>query len=152
MAGMSLSQRTGWEVSGFTDTLVKKMRAFDTYGSWKKLDDTQVLSRYVKSREDRKKIDTSGTVDIQTVWQIRMFYEAVAMLTEQNIGKLCYAALDLGYEGFGRSFVIYEDYILCCDTLRNAHKFAFASIEELAAAGETKTLKACEKAAEMGII
>jgi len=152
MAGMSLSQRTGWEVSGFTDTLVKKMRAFDTYGSWKKLDDMQVLSRYVKSREEKKKIDTSGAVDIQTVWQIRMFYEAVAMIVEENIGKMCYVALDLGYEGFGRAFVITEDFILCCDTLRNAHKFAFSSLEELAGSGEKKTLKACEKAEELGLI
>ncbi|WP_460216513.1 hypothetical protein [Geovibrio sp. ADMFC3] len=32
------------------------------------------------------------------------------------------------------------------------HKFAFSSLEELAGSGEKKTLKACEKAEELGLI
>jgi probable nitrogen fixation protein len=103
---MSVSQKTSWEVSGFLDVLVKKMRAYDPYGALKKLDDVQVLSQYVKTKEEKKQIDTTGQVDVKTMWRIRMFYEAIAMLAEENTSQMCYAAVDVGYEGFGRAFVI----------------------------------------------
>ena len=150
--GISLSQRTGWVVSGFTDVLVKKIRSYNSSDPWKRLDDSYILRLFVKSKEEKKQIDITGQVDLKTVWLIRMFFETVAIVAEQNTGRHCYAALDLTPEGFGRAFVISEDYVLCCATLRDAHKFSFTSETELAAKGEKYALDACSKAAELGII
>lgn len=150
--GISLSQRTGWVVSNFTDILVKKIRSYNASDPWKRLDDSHILRLFVKSKEEKKQIDISGQVDLKTVWLIRMFYETVAIVVEENTGRHCYAALDLTPEGFGRAFVISEDYVLCCATLRDAHKFSFTSFEELAAEGEKKALNGCSKAVELGIV
>ena len=137
--------------SEFLRVLVKKLRSFDSYGTWKNISDEAVLRPYIKTKEDKKKIDTSGSVDAKTLWLIRVYFEAVAQRVEERIEGLIYSAQDIGTEGFGRAFVICDDYILYCQTLRNAHRFSFKSLEDLALSGEEAVQKAVLKADEMGL-
>lgn len=130
----------------FMDTLSAKLRAHDSYGVWKKLDDETVISRhFILSKEDKKKIDVYGRMPEDTKAKMRLFYEVVAQHIEMLTGKMAICILDINTEGFGRALVIYEDRILVQKVHRNAHKFGFESLEKIAEEGE-KLVAACRAA------
>ncbi|WP_022850361.1 DUF269 domain-containing protein [Limisalsivibrio acetivorans] len=137
--------------SEYLQTLAKKLRSFDTFGTWKRLSDERILEKYVLSREDKKKISTSGAVKTEKMFYIRMFYEASAQLIEMKTGLMCIAVADINHEGFGRVLIVTGDYILSQRVLRNAHKFGFESLEEMMFEGEGIAAEAVQKAEELKI-
>jgi len=143
---------TGAAKDCFKDTLVKKLRSFDTHGAWKNLGDEVILKPFVKNKEQKKEIDMSGPVDIKTLWHIRMYYEAVGMAIEEQTGKMCYTVLDINYEGFGRALVIHDDYVLVVKALRDAHKFGYKDIDDLCLKGEKFVESGIKKLQKHGLI
>lgn len=137
----------------FREVLTAKLRAYDAHGTWKNIADEKLLSRYfVVTKEDKKKIDAFGPMSPETVAKIRIFYEAVAQTVEENCGRIIVTALDINIEGFGRALLIDEDYILLQRVHRNAHKFGFETLEEMAEEGEKLTAKSLENSKKLGLI
>lgn len=137
----------------FLKALVMKLRSFDTYGTWKKLDDVEILQRnYVREKSKEKALHGHGDkIDERRVWFVRMLFEAAAYTIEQKLGCMMYAALDINHEGFGRALIISGDYVLCCNIVRSLTKFTFKSLEGLADFGEKTVQTALSKAGELGL-
>ncbi len=137
----------------FREVIIAKLRSFDAHGTWKNIADEKLLARYfVVTKEDKKKIDAFGPMSPETVAKIRLFYEAVAQTVEENCGRIVVTALDINSEGFGRALLIDEDFILLQKVHRNAHKFGFENLEEMADEGEKLTAKALGNAKRLGLI
>lgn len=131
----------------FRDVLITKIRSHDPHNIWKNVaDDTLMTRYYVLTKDDKKKIDAFSAISPETVAKIRLYYEAVALYVEQQCGKMIVTVLDINTEGFGRALLVYEDYIFLQKFHRNAHKFGFATLEEVLEEGETLAAKAIAKA------
>lgn len=130
----------------FRDVLITKIRSHDPHNIWKNVaDDTLMTRYYVLSKEDKKKIDAFSAISPETVAKIRLYYESVALYVEEQSGKMIITVLDINTEGFGRALLVYEDFIFLQKFHRNAHKFGFATLEEVLEEGETLAAKAIEK-------
>lgn len=136
----------------FREILVSKLRSYDAHGTWKNVADEKLLARYfVVTKEDKKKIDAFAAISPETVGKIRLYYEAVAQTVEENCGRIIVTVLDINTEGFGRALLIDEDYILLQKVHRNAHKFGFETLEEMAEEGEKLTAKALGNSKKFGL-
>lgn len=136
----------------FREVLISKLRSYDAHGVWKNVDDDKLLSRYfVVTKEDKKKIDVFSAISPETVGKIRLYYEAVAQAVEEACGRIIVTVLDINTEGFGRALLIDEDYILLQRVHRNAHKFGFGTLEEMAEDGEKMVAKALDIVKKFGL-
>lgn len=136
----------------FKEVLISKLRSYDAHGVWKNVDDDKLLTRYfVLTKEDKKKIDVFAAISPETVGKIRLYYEAVAQTAEESTGRIVVTVLDINTEGFGRALLVDEDYILLQKVHRNAHKFGFGTLEEMAEDGEKLSQKAIENTKKFGL-
>lgn len=136
----------------FKEVLVSKLRSYDAHGVWKNIADEKLLAKYfVVTKEDKKKIDAFAAMSPETLGKIRLYYEAVAQTAEENTGRIVVTALDINGEGFGRALLIDEDYILLQKVHRNAQKFGFENIEDMAEEGEKLSAKAIENTKKFGL-
>lgn len=134
----------------FFTSLVEKLRSYDSYGSWKNKTDAQIVQPLIKTKEDKKQIDTNTAPDQRHLWFVRMFFEAVALAAEKRTGAMMVVALDINHEGFGRALIFHEERILLHRSLRNVQKFGFASLEELTGEGEKLVAIIGERFADSG--
>ncbi|MCX7760416.1 MAG: NifX-associated nitrogen fixation protein [Hydrogenothermaceae bacterium] len=134
--------------SEFLRGLVKKLRAYDSYGTWAKFKDSYLLKPFIKTKEEKKKIDIYSDVDKQTLGLVRLFYEAVALVVEEKSGFFVTVAIDITHEGFGKVLIYSGNIILLERTLKDVQKFGFEGIEDIAKEGEkliNNALKNVEK-------
>ncbi|TCK62260.1 DUF269 domain-containing protein [Seleniivibrio woodruffii] len=137
----------------FRDVLITKIRSHDPHNIWKNVaDDTLITRYYVVTKEEKKKIDAFKAISPETVAKIRLYYETVALAVEESCGQMIITVLDINTEGFGRALLIYEDFILLQKFHRNAHKFGFATLEEVLEEGEKLVAKTLENAGRLGVI
>ena len=70
----------------FLQTLVRLLRAQDSFGAWDKKSDAVLLSDYVITKEQRRAIPIMGDPDPDTLWRVEQFYAAVGLAIEQETG------------------------------------------------------------------
>ncbi|BBL72057.1 NifX-associated nitrogen fixation protein [Methylogaea oryzae] len=111
--------------------LVKQMRALDTYDTQKDWPDAQVIDPYVLTKERKQAIPIVGDPDEITMARVKAYYNALATLIEKRSGLMAVPVINLTHEGFGRAFIIVGKLIVADKTLRDVHRFGFASLAKL---------------------
>lgn len=122
--------------SPFLKAIIQQIRGQDVYGVYRSWSDELILKPYVVSKKKKREISVEGEVDPVTVGRIIAFYRAVAACIEQETGLLSQVVLDLNHEGFGWALVFSGRLLLSVKTIRDAHRFGFESLENVAEEGE----------------
>jgi len=133
-----VSPATGQAAPGsfFLKELAKQLRAQDTYGTWDKKSDTELLEPYILDREKRHTIPIVGDPDPETLWRMELFYNAVGLAIERETGVMVTPMMKMHHEGFGRMILCAGRLIVVNRQLRDVHRFGFPSIEKLAQEGD----------------
>ncbi|MHB1805275.1 MAG: NifX-associated nitrogen fixation protein, partial [Acidithiobacillus ferrooxidans] len=116
------------EESLFFRELVKQWRAQDSYGTWEKKSDMELLAPYVLDKEQRRAIPIIGDPDPEILWRVELFYNAVGLATERASGVMVSPMMKMSHEGFGRMVLIAGRLIVVNKQLRDVHRFGFPSM------------------------
>lgn len=119
----------------FLAELAKQFRAQDTYGTWDKKSDAELLEPYVLDREKRQAIPIVGDPDPETLWHVELFFNAVGLAIERETGVMVTPMMKMHHEGFGRMVLCAGRLIVVNRQLRDVHRFGFPSMEKLALEG-----------------
>jgi len=120
----------------FLATLVRLLRAEDSYGAWEGKSDARILRPFVVNKEERRAIPIMGDPDPDVLWRLDKFYIAIGLTIEQATGVMTGPMMKLSHEGFGRVVLIAGNLIALSKHLRDVHRFGFDSLAALAAEGE----------------
>lgn len=120
----------------FLQELLQQIRANDHYGVYRSWSDELVLAPFVVSKKKKREISVDGDVDPTTQLRVLCYYRAVAARIEKETGKLCQVVIDLSHEGFGWALVWTGKLMVSSQTLRDAQRFGFDSLQKLAERGE----------------
>jgi len=123
------------DVGPFGRELIAQVRAQDTYGYWEGKPDRDLLAPFIVDRERARAMPIVGDPDPQTLTRISQFYNAVALSIERRSGVMASPVQQLSSEGFGRVVMIGGRLVVVSKTMRDAHRFGFASLERLEADG-----------------
>ena len=115
----------------FVKEMARQMRALDTYGSYAGWSVEQVLDPYVLTRERRAAIPLIGDPDDETIARVKAFYNAISVLIEKECKLLAVPLVHLTHEGFGRALVTVGKLVAVDRTLRDVHRFGFASLSKM---------------------
>ncbi len=136
-------KETTFNKEDFKKELVRQLRASDQFGSWSKIKDEELLTKkYVKTKEDLKKISVIANIDEIWINEIKMIFKAIALQFERKTGIVCNVVMEMSYEGFGRCIVIADKIVLVDKYFRDAHRFSYRTLEELYKDGEKLLNKA----------
>jgi probable nitrogen fixation protein len=84
----------------FAKELVKQLRALDMYGVWEKTPDNDLLTqKYIKSKEQLREIPIIADISKETITDIRMILQAVALAFEGKTGVMANVCLEMSHEG-----------------------------------------------------
>jgi len=111
--------------------IVRQMRAADPYGTYRAWSDELLLKPFVVTKAQKRQISLEGEVDPGVRSRILIYYRAIAALIEKETGLLAQVVLDLICDGFGWVLVFSGRLLLVVNTLRDAHRFGFESLEQL---------------------
>ncbi|MBF0382410.1 MAG: NifX-associated nitrogen fixation protein [Magnetococcales bacterium] len=117
--------------SAFISELVKQMRSLDTYGVQDKANAAELIKPFIISKEARKTIPIVGDPSPAIMARVSAFYNAVAMMIEQECGLIARPFLNLNHEGFGTLLITVGKLVVIDKTLRDVHRFGFADLNAL---------------------
>lgn len=132
--------------SPFLKTLVLQIRGQDTYGIYRSWSNELLLKPFIVPKKKKREISIEGEVDAVTQARIMSFFRAIAARIEQETGLISQVVIDLSHEGFGWALVFSGRLLLTVKTLRDAHRFGFESLEQLAEEGEKFVAKGLDLA------
>jgi probable nitrogen fixation protein len=130
----------------FLKTLVLQIRGQDAYGVYRSWSDELLLKPFIVPKKKKREISVEGEVDAVTQARIMSFFRAIAARIEQETGLISQVVVDLSHEGFGWALVFSGRLLLTVKTLRDAHRFGFESLEQLAEEGEKFVTKGLDLA------
>ncbi len=133
--------------SPFVTTLLRLVRAEDSYGAWDKKPDADLLREFIVDKEARRTIPIVGDPGPDVLHRVEQFYQAVALRIEQRTGLMASPMMKMSHEGFGRVILTTGKLVAYAKSLRDAHRFGFDSLEALARDGE-KAVDAATQAIE----
>ncbi len=122
--------------SPFVKTLVRVLRAEDSYGVWESKPDAEILADFIVTKEQRRQIPIIGDPDPDTLTRLEKFYVAVGLDVERISGRIASPMMKMSHEGFGRVVLTVGRLVVIAKSLRDVHRFGFESVEKLAEAGE----------------
>ncbi|MDA9465057.1 NifX-associated nitrogen fixation protein [Bradyrhizobium sp. CCBAU 53415] len=120
----------------FLMELIKVWRAQDTNGAWEAKSDLDLLEPYILDKKKRRALPIIGDPDPDTLWRLKLFFDAVALSIERETGAMTQPILDLHHEGFGRMVLISGRLIAVNKQLRDVHRFGFDNLVKLAQEGD----------------
>jgi probable nitrogen fixation protein len=120
----------------FVATLVRVLRAEDSYGVWESLPDSAVLKDYIVTKEQRREIPIIGDPDPDVMMRVEKFYIAIGLDIERVTGRIASPMMKMSHEGFGRVVLTAGRLVVLSKSLRDVHRFGFETFEKLAEAGE----------------
>jgi probable nitrogen fixation protein len=115
----------------FIKEMVRQMRALDSYGQYDGYPIEKLLSPLVLTPERKAEIPLLGDPDETTVACVKAFYNAIAVLVEKECGLLAVSLIHLSHEGFGRVLITVGKLVVLDRTLRDVHRFGFASLSKM---------------------
>jgi len=131
--------------SAYLKELIMQIRALDTYGVWEKFSDTELLERkYIKTKEQLKEIPIIADISKETIGDIRMILQALALAFEKKTGVMASVCFEMSHEGFGRGIVTAEKIVLVDKYFKDAHRFYYPTTEKLSEDGDRLLIKAIE--------
>lgn len=120
------------DITPFLRELIAQIRAQDIYGVWEGKSDRDLLAPFVV---DRRSIPTIGDPDPHTLARIAQFYSAVALMIEKRSGIMACPIQQISSEGFGRIVLTCGRLVVVSKSVRDVHRFGFASLSKLEAEG-----------------
>ena len=120
----------------FLKTLASIIRAADSYGTWDKKADAELLRDFVVDKAARRALPIIGDPDPDVLARVEQFYRAVGLRIEQRTGLMSSPMMTMSHEGFGRLILTAGKLVAYAKTLRDVHRFGFDSLKVLAAEGE----------------
>lgn len=115
----------------FATEMVRQMRAIDTYGSYDNWPVSKILEPFVLTKEMKRDIPIVGDPDEIVVARVKAFYNAIASLIEKECKLMAVPMLNLSHEGFGRIIITVGKLVVLDRTLRDVHRFGFASLSKM---------------------
>lgn len=134
----------------FLQAIVQQIRANDPYGTYRNWGDDLLLKPFIVSKAQKRDISVEGEVDPITKSRVFAFYRAIAARIEEETGKLATVVVDLSHEGFGWALIFSGRLILVSQTLRDAQRFGYPSLEKLAQEGDRLVQKGITLATQFG--
>jgi probable nitrogen fixation protein len=122
--------------SPFLLALARLIRAADSYGTWDKKSDTDLLAPFVVTKEERRAVPIIGDPDPDTLHRVDQYYQAVGLTIEQKTGLMASPMMKMSHEGFGRVILTTGKLVIFAKSLRDVHRFGFESLDALAREGE----------------
>jgi probable nitrogen fixation protein len=119
----------------FLQTLVRLIRAQDTYGAWDGKSDAQILADYIVTKEQRRAIPIMGDPDPDILWRVEQYYAAIGLAIEKDTGLVASPMMKMHHEGFGRVVLTSGKLVVLSKHLRDVHRFGFDSLTALTAEG-----------------
>ena len=119
----------------FVRELIKQIRAQDTHGTWEGKTDRKLLEPYILDAEQRRALPMMGDPDPDTLWRLDLFHNAVGLTIERTTRCMVTPMTKISHEGFGRTVLTAGRLIVANRHLRDVHRFGYASLAKLAAAG-----------------
>ena len=115
----------------FVKEMLRQIRALDSYGQYDGQPVESLLAPLILTRERKAEIPLIGDPDEITVAYIKAFYNAIAVLIEKECGLLAVSLIHLSHEGFGRVLITVGKLVVLDRTLRDVHRFGFASLSKM---------------------
>lgn len=115
----------------FIKEMSRQVRALDTYGTYAGKSTAEVLDPFVLTKERKAGIPLIGDPDEETVARVKAFYNAIAVLIEKECRLLAVPLVHLTHEGFGRALITVGKLVAVDKTLRDVHRFGFASLSKM---------------------
>ena len=119
--------------SDFVREMVRQMRAIDTYGTYDEWSVEKIIAPFVMTKEKRRDIPVIGDPDEIVMARVKAYYNAIAASIEQECGKMAVPIIHLSHEGFGRAVITVGKLVVTDRTLRDVHRFGFATLEKMQA-------------------
>lgn len=136
-------------MSEFLTSLTAQIRAQDQFGTWENKPDELLLSKkYIKTKEELKALPVIADVDEEIIDNLKMLLKAVAVAFERKTGQMAGVVFEMSHEGFGRGIVLAGSIVLMDKTFRDAHRYAFDSVEKLGEEGDKWLQKALDQYAK----
>lgn len=114
----------------FVRQMVVQLRAVDSYGTYDNWNDIKVIDPLILTKERKREIPVVGDPDEVVVSRLKAFYNALATQIEKECGLMAVPVVNLTHEGFGRAFIFVGKLVVLDKTLRDVHRFGFASIDK----------------------
>jgi probable nitrogen fixation protein len=128
----------------FLATLVRLVRAEDSYGVWEGRSDADILADFILTKEQRREIPIIGDPDPDVLWRVERFYAAIGLTIEGRVGFVASPMMKMSHEGFGRVILTVGRLVVLSRSLRDVHRWGHESLSKLAEAGGKAVDEACE--------
>ena len=115
----------------FVREMARQMRALDMYGTYSGWSVEKILDPYILTRERRAGIPLIGDPDDETISRVKAFYNAIAVLIEQECKLLAVPLVHLTHKGFGCALISVGKLLAVDRTLRDVHRFGFPSLSKM---------------------
>lgn len=122
--------------SPFVATLIRLIRAQDSYGIWEGKSDEVLLEPFIVTKEQRRQMPMMADPDPDVLARLELFYNAVSLSLERETGLVASPMMKMHHEGFGRVVLTMGKLVVLSRHLRDVHRFGFETIAKLAAEGE----------------
>ncbi len=138
--------------------IVNQIRAYDTYGTWEKKSDHDILNHlFLTKPEKQASLSLMGhcEVDPKALLKLHAYFKAIGVLIEKSSGLLTSVVINLDEEGNGIVLIYSGRLILVNKSIRDANKFRFKSLDEMALQAQKfidKALELLEKYREVANI
>lgn len=132
----SASTESDAMASPFLKSLARLIRAEDSYGTWDKKPDTELLAPFVVTKEERRALPIIGDPDPDILHRVDQYYQAVGLAVEAKTGLMASPMMKMSHEGFGRVILTTGKLVIFAKSLRDVHRFGFDSLDALGREGE----------------
>ena len=132
----------------FLSTLVRLVRAEDSYGTWEGRSDASILKDFIVTKEQRREIPIIGDPDPDVLWRVEKFYAAIGLAIEAEAGHIASPMMKMSHEGFGRVILTVGRLVVLSKSLRDVHRWGHDDLTKLADAGTKAVAEACEMIAK----
>mgnify|MGYP001765899857 FL=1 len=132
----------------FLSTLVRLVRAEDSYGTWEGRSDASILKDFIVTKEQRREIPIIGDPDPDVLWRVEKFYAAIGLAIEAEAGHIASPMMKMSHEGFGRVILTVGRLVVLSKSLRDVHRWGHDDLTKLAEAGTKAVGEACEMIAK----
>jgi len=122
--------------SDFMQEMVRQMRALDTYDTYDGWSDAKILDPFILTKERRREIPVIGDPDEIVMARVKCLYNAISFLIEKKTGIMAVPVVNITHEGFGRVLITAGKLVVLDRSLRDVHRFGFATLEKMQAEGE----------------
>ncbi len=128
----------------FVTTLVRLIRAQDSYGAWEGKPDGELIAPFILTKEQRRNLPLMADPDPDVLARLELFYNAISLAIERETGLVASPMMRMHHEGFGRVLLTMGKLVVLSRHLRDVHRFGFESVAKLAAEGGKLVAQAVE--------